>query len=82
MGALKKFFHGFKEGFTSFSHGVANVVNSVLLSIVYVLAVGATSLAARAAKKQFLNLGQENKTTYWEDLNLEKKEKEYYYNQF
>ncbi len=75
------FVKGFKTGFRTFGYKVTNVINFILLSIVYFVGVGATSLAAKATKKKFLELKQEGKT-YWKERNLGKQPLENYYKQF
>ena len=87
------FVSGFRDGFKSFGLGVTNVVNAILLSLAYFLAVALTSVAARASKKEFLDIspsagtsnGEEDaipKESYWEDLNLYKKDIKEYYRQY
>ncbi|NTV23202.1 MAG: hypothetical protein HGA85_02385 [Nanoarchaeota archaeon] len=75
------FFHEFKEGFKMFGENIATIVNSILLLVVYFVAVGPTAIVARIAKKQFLDI-EKKKNTYWTDLNLSKKTEESYYRQF
>ena len=58
------------------------VINTVLLGIVYFIAVGVTSAVSRLAKKEFLDIKESNKSSYWEDLNLDKKDMEEYYSQY
>ena len=79
---MNGFFTGFKKGMQSFGNGITAIVNSVLLLIVYIVAVGPTSLVARLFGKRFLGLEKKGRESYWNDLNLGKKEKESYYRQF
>ncbi|MBI2346425.1 MAG: hypothetical protein HYV03_06005, partial [Deltaproteobacteria bacterium] len=52
-------------------HIVAAVVNGLLLSIVYFLAVGPTGFVRRTGTQQLLVLRPEPKAkSYWEDLSL------------
>jgi hypothetical protein len=76
------FASGFRHGFRSFAEAVALVINSALLSLVYIVAVGGTSLAAKAAKKRFLDIAPEKRESYWEELDLGRRKKEEYYSQF
>jgi len=80
---ISKFLYGIKEGFKSFGENIAITVNSLLLSIVYFIGVGTTSLFARILKKRFLDtkISKQSKT-YWQNLNLKKKKFEEYYRQF
>jgi hypothetical protein len=82
MENLKAFIGGFKDGFQSFGYTITVVINSTLMTLVYFLFVGPTSLAARIAKKSFLDVSNEKKASYWEELGLDKEEKENYYDQF
>jgi hypothetical protein len=80
---IKQFFIGFKEGTGMFSHNIGLIVNSVLLSIVYFIGIGFTSIAAKISGKKFLELRTSKKSqTYWSNLNLKKKKIERYYRQF
>ncbi|HLD10921.1 MAG TPA: hypothetical protein VJB89_02470 [Candidatus Nanoarchaeia archaeon] len=82
MKKLKQFFNEFKEGMKDFGSGISMIVNSILLIIVYLIGVGITSLIAKIFNKRFLQTKFSRKETYWEDLNLKKKNKEDYYKQF
>ena len=82
---MKQFFLGFKEGMNTFGHLIGKVVNTILLSVVYLLGVGFTTLFAKITKKHFLDLKTERtekKDTHWQDLHLEKKKLDEYYRQF
>lgn len=83
MKNLRLFWKGFKEGSKKFSHKIADMVNFILLSLVYFVGVGITSLLAKIFKKHFLNVKlDQSRHSYWEPLNLGKKSKEDYYRQF
>jgi DNA-binding MurR/RpiR family transcriptional regulator len=69
------------KGFKKFGEAIATIVNSVLLSIVYIIGVGATAITAKFVKKKFLKLNK-NSQSYWEDLNLTKEPIENYYRGF
>ena len=77
----KSFFDGFKEGFKEFSHIIINIVNFVLLTMVYIFGIGLVAIFSRISKKKFLNL-KSNKSSYWEDNLIEKKPIEKYFRQF
>lgn len=79
---MRAFFSGFKKGFQDFGHNLSGLVNTILLSIVYVLGVGITSIIARLSGKRFLVTEPSDEETYWQDLNLETKKIEEYYRQF
>ena len=82
MDQAKQFFNGFKKGLEQFGGNIGLIVNSVLLSVVYFLAVGVTAFFAKLARKHFLETKLSKKGTYWAELNLKKKKTEEYYKQF
>lgn len=82
MEGLKQFFNGFKKGLGNFGGNVGLLVNSVLLTIVYLVGVGLTSIVAKLVGKHFFEIKTPQTATYWSDLNLKKKEIEEYYRQF
>lgn len=73
----------FGKGVKQFGEMIANIVNFVLLSIVYIFGVGVTSIVAKIFNKKFLDtkIDKEAKT-YWKELNLTKKDFNTYYRQF
>ncbi len=79
----KYFKEGFSEGKELFSNKISIIINFLLLTIVYFTGVFLTSIFAKISKKKFLDLmPQKEASTYWEDLNLDKKEEKYYFKQF
>ncbi len=78
---MKQFLKGFQKGLKDFGHGITAIVNSVLLSIVYFIGAGITSMVAKITGKHFLDM-KKRRESYWSDLNLKKKPKEDYYRQF
>ena len=78
----RRFLVGFREGMKDFGHGIALIVNSFLLAIVYLVGVGFTAIFAKLFRKHFLDMKLSKKETYWSDLNLKKKSMEEYYRQF
>ncbi len=83
MNDINKFFKGLKQGMKNFGQNISLIVNSTLLAIVYIIGVGLTSIFAKIFGKHFLDLklSREEKT-YWNDLNLSKKNKQEYFRQF
>lgn len=64
-------------------HTISYLINSLILSLVYFIAIGPTVFIARLRKKHFLDLKLHREAkTYWIDLNLGKKPIEKYYRQF
>ena len=76
------FFKGFRKGMVTFGHNIAGIINTLLLLLVYILAVIPTALIAKIAGKRFLDLKPTKEKSYWQDLNLKKKTMEAYYRQF
>lgn len=75
------FVKGFKTGFKNFGYKVTNIVNFILILIVYAIGVGTTSIIAKLSGKKFLELKPKGKT-YWKERNLKKQPLETYYRQF
>src|SRR3989344_497823 len=83
MAQISEFFRQAKIGQKEFGEDIATVINSILLSIVYFLGFGATFILSRIMKKKFLsNKIDKSADSYWERLNLGKKQMEEYYRQF
>lgn len=79
----KYFKDGFSEGKEFFSNKISTIINFVLLSVVYFTGVMITTVFAKISKKDFLDLKYDDKKeSYWEVLNLDKKEESYYFKQF
>lgn len=81
MKKLRQFFKGLQGGMKSFSNNISIIINFLLLSIVYLMGVGFTSIVAKIFGKHFLDI-KKKKDSYWHDLNLKNKPIEDYYRQF
>ena len=68
--------------FKSIGKIIVIIINSILLTIVYFIGVGLTSIIAKIFKKNFLDLKISKKKTYWTNLNLKKELIKNYYKQF
>ena len=79
---MREILKEFKEGFMEFGSCVTIVVNVILLSFVYFVGVGITSIIAKLLKRNFLDIKKVNTKTYWSELNLKKQNIEKYYKQF
>ncbi len=75
------FIKGFKEGMKVFGYNISIIINSILLSAVYIIGVGITSIIAKLSGKHFLDM-KLRKETYWEDSDLKGGPKKDYYRQF
>jgi hypothetical protein len=63
------------------AENISIIVNSILLSVVYFVGVGLTSIIAKIAKKEFLET-EMKRESYWSPLNLKKEDEENYYRLF
>ena len=81
MKAINQFLIGFKKGMGNFGQNIALIINTILLTLVYLIGIGLTSILAKIVGKHFLEM-KLSKDTYWSDLNLKKKSIEEYYRQF
>ena len=75
-----KFFKGIKDGFNTIPKFISNIVNFILLSIVYFLGIGPVSIISKISGKHYLDLKKSGST--WVDRSKEKKSKEDIYRQF
>ncbi len=83
MSNVSSFFKGLKQGMILFGHTIAGIINAILLSIVYVMGVGVTSIIAKLCKKHFLELKPKKEVkTYWDNLDIKTKTKQDYLRQF
>ncbi len=83
MRKTKQFFRGFKKGLENFGSNITTIINFVLLSIVYLVGVGITSIIANLFGKHFLDMKlSKKKDSYWSSLDLKKKPINNYYRQF
>jgi len=81
MAKIKKIFDEFMEGSKMFGELISSIINLVLLSFVYFVGVGLTSIVARISGKRFIDNKSSNKS-YWKELNLTTRPFEEYYRQF
>ena len=77
------FFEDFKGGQKAFGENIAAIINSILLTVVFFIGVGSTSIIAKIFNKHFLSLETDEKAkTYWEKLNLKTESVDKHYRQF
>jgi len=80
--SFKKFASGFKKGQGFFTESLSTIVNTVILTLIYIIGVGATSIFVRG-KKRMLHLETEKgKKSYWENIEKKDNTKEGFYKQF
>ncbi|MAG92112.1 hypothetical protein CMO83_05545 [Candidatus Woesearchaeota archaeon] len=82
MSRINVFFKGIRQGFNDFSNNIVNVINFVLLLIVYILGIGLVSIIMKLFGKHFLELKKENKKTNWVEHKVAKQPLEKYYRSF
>jgi len=83
MSAQSRFIRGFRKGMSGFGQGISSIVNSALLSLVYLVGVGATAIFAKVIGKHFMDMKAANGAdSYWTELDLKKKSVDEYYRQF
>lgn len=80
MKAFKTFFVGFMQGFRNFSNTVTDIINFILLLIVYIIGIGMVSIISKLFNKHFLDL--KNKGSSWVIRKLKKNPMEDYYRTF
>ena len=77
MSILKNFFQGFKKGQKEAAETLAIIPNTLLLSLVYFLGVGLTSIIAKLSGKSFLSKKIDpTVNTYWEKSNISQSNKD------
>jgi len=80
---LNEFFSNLKKGQKEFGEDMGVIINSILLTVVYLIGAGFTFIISKLSRKRFLDLNiNRDKKSYWEDLNLGTKKMEEYYRQF
>ncbi len=80
---MKYFIKGIKEGMKAFGEQINRLVNTILLTIVYLIGVGPVAIVAKITGKKFFETRtNKEKESYWVDLGLSKKKQEEYFRQF
>lgn len=73
--SLKKIFEGNKK----FGKIISEPINTITLTIVYLIGIGIPSIAGKISGKEFLNLKlDKNKESYWQELNLSSRVEDLY----
>ena len=76
---IKDFFKGIKKGQRNFGEDIQSIVNFVMLTFVYFVGVGLTSIFAKLFNKHFLDLNfSKQEKTYWRDYDKKNKIEDYY----
>lgn len=81
MAKVKELFDEFIEGSKMFGELISAIITLLLLSLVYFIGVGLTSIFAVIFGKKFID-DKIAKDSYWEELNLTTQSFKEYYRQF
>lgn len=81
MAKIKQRFDEFMEGSKMFGELISAIINLLLLSIVYFVGFGLTSITVKAFGKKFI-YEKATKESYWKELNLTTQSFKEYYRQF
>ena len=82
MSKINLFFKGAKQGFRNFSHAITNLVNFVLLLIVYLFGIGLVSVISKIFRKHFLELKKTNSKSNWHEHKVTRQQLDKYYRMF
>ncbi|MBS3136886.1 hypothetical protein J4232_00505 [Candidatus Woesearchaeota archaeon] len=77
---FRKIWEVIKKGFLTFSHFIQTVVNTILLTIVYFVGIGLTSIISKLFGKHYLELklNKDAKSYYKECMSTKKPKEEFY----
>lgn len=73
-----KFFEGFKDGFRSFPYTVTNIINFVLLLVVYIFGIGIVAIISKLFGKHYLDLKKTQNRSNWKEHKVTKQPLEDY----
>ncbi len=80
---IKKFFNEIKKGQKNFGEDIQSIINFIILTFIYFIGVGITSIFAKILNKHFLKLKiSKDAKTYWQDYGKGDKKMEEHYRQF
>jgi len=83
MDAFIKIWEAIKKGFLAFSHFMQKIVNTILLSIVYFIGIGLTSLILKLFGKRFMELKlDKHAKSYYKNCDATKKQKSDFYRMY
>lgn len=72
----------FLDGSKSFGTIITNIINTVLLLIIYFVGIGLAALIVRITKQELMNISNKRKHSYYKNELTEKGNLEEYYKQF
>ena len=65
MKKIKTFLKGLAHGLTYTGHIITNIVNTLLLLIIYFVGVGTAAIITKLTKQELMMLEKKNTTTYY-----------------
>ena len=82
MKKINLFFKGVEHGFRNFSHTITNIINFILLFMVYFIGIGLVSVISKLSGKHYLELKKENGKSNWQEHKVTRQQLEKYYRTF
>lgn len=79
---IKKAWHFIKSVLELISKAISNLVNFVLLLVVYFIGIGIVSIPMKLFGKHFLELKKQNRKSSWHEHEVKKQPLEKYYRTF
>ena len=79
---IKKIWNLIKTVLEPISKTISNVVNFILLSIVYFIGIGIVSISTKIFGRHFLEIKKQNKKSNWHEHKVTKQPLENYYRTF
>jgi hypothetical protein len=80
---MKQFFKDIQYGQKAFGEDIQSMLNFLILTFIYFVGIGLTSIFAKIFNKHFLDLKiDKNAGTYWQNLEQKNEKMEEYYRQF
>lgn len=76
------FLDGFRHGFKSFGMIVTNIVNTVLLLLIYFVGVGFAALITRITSQKLMSVEKKKTNSYYKVNKTEKQNIEDFYKQY
>jgi len=79
---IKLFLEGFGHGFKSFGAIIANIVNTILLVLIYFIGVGIAALIVKLTRQELMSVEKKKISSYYKSNKPEKQSIEDFYKQY
>lgn len=79
---LGKVFGAIKKAMEAVGKMISNIVNFILLSLVYFVGIGPVAMISKLTGKHFLELKKQNRKSNWHEHKVEKEALEKYFRTF